>query len=275
MVNTVFQDYALFPHMNVVDNVAFGLRMDGLSRRDARSRASEALAGVDLDEYADHRVAALSGGQRQRVALARALVKRPKVLLLDEPFAALDLQLRRRMQLELRELQRKSGTTFVFVTHDQEEAAVLSDRVVVLRDGQVQQVGAPEEIYDNPGTRFVAEFIGESNVFDVQVADSGELDVAGIGKLPPPPGTTVGTVDGAALYALRPERVRILSAGTSGGFSATVREMIRVGETVKIVVTTGEGARLNVSQSASAERVTVGQQVTVSWDPADGRVLID
>jgi spermidine/putrescine transport system ATP-binding protein len=161
-VNTVFQDYALFPHMTVLQNVMFGLEMEGVNRVDARQRALEALSMVRLPQAADRKPRQLSGGQQQRVALARALVKRPQVLLLDEPLGALDLKLRKEMQIELAEMQTELGVTFIFVTHDQEEALTMADRIAVMNAGRVLQVGTPEEIYDTPNSRFVADFIGET-----------------------------------------------------------------------------------------------------------------
>jgi ABC-type Fe3+/spermidine/putrescine transport system ATPase subunit len=275
-VNTVFQDYALFPHMDVLDNVAFGLRMDGIGKREARDRARTALAGVDLEQHARHRPSALSGGQRQRVALARALVKRPKVLLLDEPFAALDLQLRRRMQLELRQLHRESKTTFVFVTHDQEEAAVLSDKIAVLRDGRVQQLSSAAEIYDQPRNRFVAEFIGESNVFDASSDGMSELAVTGLGRVPAPVTAQRLATQDQVTYAVRPERLSIgAEAGPGCSVRATVEEVMRVGESVKMVVRSEHGATLRVSRPAAGPTARHGDHVTVSWDPDDGRVLGD
>lgn len=275
-VNTVFQDYALFPHMDVLDNVAFGLRMDGLGKREARDRARTALAGVDLEQHARHRPAALSGGQRQRVALARALVKRPRVLLLDEPFAALDLQLRRRMQLELRQLHRESKTTFVFVTHDQEEAAVLSDKIAVLRDGRVQQLSSAAEIYDQPRNRFVAEFIGESNVFDARPDGTAGLAVTGLGTVPAPAAVQRFAAQDQVTYAVRPERLRIdAEAGAGCSVRATVEEVMRVGESVKMVLRSEHGAPLRISLPAAGPTAQHGDHLTVSWDPDDGRVLRD
>ena len=165
-VNTVFQDYALFPHMNVLDNVAYGLRVRGMKRAERRDRAMKALASVRLEQFADRKPAQLSGGQRQRVALARATVVQPKALLLDEPLGALDLKLREQMQVELKQIQRELGITFIFVTHDQEEALTLSDRIAVFNAGGIEQLGTPRELYEQPASRFVADFVGTSNLFD-------------------------------------------------------------------------------------------------------------
>ncbi len=165
-VNTVFQDYALFPHMSVRDNVAYGLMVTRVAKRERRTRADEALASVRLDGFGDRRPAQLSGGQRQRVALARALVNRPRVLLLDEPLGALDLKLREAMQVELKAIQRAVGITFVFVTHDQDEALTMSDRIAVFNEGRIEQVGTAREVYEHPATAFVASFVGTSNLLD-------------------------------------------------------------------------------------------------------------
>src|SRR6187431_2839448 len=171
-VNTVFQDYALFPHMSVLDNVAYGLRVRGVGRAERRERAMKALASVRLEQYAERKPAQLSGGQRQRVALARATVVQPKVLLLDEPLGALDLKLREQMQVELKEIQRSLGITFIFVTHDQEEALTLSDRIAVFSNGRIEQLGTPAEIYERPQSPFVADFVGTSNIFTSEESDS-------------------------------------------------------------------------------------------------------
>src|SRR6266516_3699822 len=185
-VNTVFQSYALFPHMSVRENVGFGLRMDHVKRAEASQRVGEALALVGLEELGDRTPAQLSGGQQQRVAVARALVKRPAVLLLDEPLGALDLKLRKRLQVELSLIHREVGTTFVYVTHDQEEAMTMADRVAVLNVGKIEQIGVPEEIYKLPRSRFVAVFIGESNFFNA-VVDGSANGTAVLGD-----GTKVG-----------------------------------------------------------------------------------
>src|SRR3954464_7530249 len=169
-VNTVFQDYAIFPHMSVLENVEYGLRVKKVGRAERRTRAEEALATVRLESYAARRPHQLSGGQRQRVALARALVNRPKVLLLDEPLGALDLQLRRQMQIELKAIQREVGITFVFVTHDQEEALTMSDRVAVFNEGRIEQLATPIELYERPSSAFVAGFVGTSNLFRDEAA---------------------------------------------------------------------------------------------------------
>jgi spermidine/putrescine transport system ATP-binding protein len=204
-VNTVFQHYALFPHMTVFENVAFGLRMKHLDDAEVKRRVERALALVRLENLGKRRPRELSGGQQQRVALARALVLEPKVLLLDEPLGALDLQLRRAMQVELKQLQRELGATFLYVTHDQEEALAMSDRIAVMRGGKIEQLGTPEEVYLRPATRFVAQFLGEANLLEGEGEPGGRLRwadhlLAVDRKLSPGPATV----------ALRPERVRVI-----------------------------------------------------------------
>src|SRR3954447_21890343 len=171
-INTVFQHYALFPHMSVRENVGYGLRMRGVARQERQQQVSDALAMVKLDQLGDRSPRQLSGGQQQRVALARALINRPRLLLLDEPLGALDLKLRKEMQLELKHLQTRLGITFIYVTHDQEEALTMSDRIVLMRQGRIEQVGTPRELYDRPASRYVADFIGETNLLPGIVAES-------------------------------------------------------------------------------------------------------
>ena len=221
-VNTVFQDYALFPHLNVLDNVAYGLMIAGVPKAERRRRAEEALAMMALPGYGARKPSELSGGQRQRVALARALVNRPRVLLLDEPLGALDLKLREQMQDELKTLQRKVGITFVFVTHDQGEALSMADRVAVFNDGRIQQVGTPEEVYARPRTRFVADFVGGSNVLSPGVAAlfGGRPSWASLRpealRLGPPEGARITGVVTAARYLGAATRLVVdLGAGAS------------------------------------------------------------
>ncbi|MBC8241570.1 MAG: ABC transporter ATP-binding protein, partial [Alphaproteobacteria bacterium] len=206
-VNLMFQSYALFPHMSVRHNIAYGLEMEGVRGAALRARVDEALETTQLAGFADRKPDQLSGGQKQRVALARALIKRPRVLLLDEPLGALDKKLRGRMQLELKRLQHEVGITFVVVTHDQEEALVMADRVALMHDGVIVQCGAPRDLYENPGSRFVADFIGVTNFFEGVITDGG-LSVPGLGLLrgAVPDGASVG---GAASLAVRPERLSV------------------------------------------------------------------
>lgn len=224
--NMVFQSYAVFPHLSVRQNVAYGLRVEHLSSGERDRRVEEALALVQLSGLAERRPNQLSGGQRQRVALARALIKRPKVLLLDEPLAALDKKLREEMQIELRQLQRSVGITFVFVTHDQEEALALSDRVAVLFDGKVAQIGGPREIYDRPASRTVGAFIGSMNFFPAGLRgrENGALvvDCAGLGTVAVPEGNRHGEGDPSTV-AIRPERLRLAAEPPPGALSVPVR----------------------------------------------------
>ena len=221
----VFQSYALFPHRTVAENVAFGLRMRKVAKPEADARVAAALAQVKLEGYEERRPAELSGGQQQRVALARAIVIRPPVLLCDEPLGALDRKLRQAMQVELKELQRALGVTLVFVTHDQEEALAMSDRIGVMNAGRLEQVGAPAEIYDRPRTRFVAEFIGEINL--IEGAVSGGRFVAADGRGLPAPSAG----DGPAALALRPEKLRIVAAG-AGVIDGVVSDASFLGDQV-------------------------------------------
>jgi len=215
-VNTVFQSYALFPHMTAAQNVAFGLEMKKVPKSEIATRVTEALALVQLPHMSDRKPKQLSGGQQQRVALARALVNRPKVLLLDEPLGALDLKLRKAMQLELKQIQSEVGITFIYVTHDQEEAITMSDRVAVMSDGIVQHVGTPRQIYERPANRYVADFIGETNFIEGTVADLGEYPSIMVGET-----TLLGTGDGRDLHqgqkvtlAVRPEKISLYPHGT-------------------------------------------------------------
>src|SRR6195952_464648 len=218
-VNTVFQDYALFPHMTVLQNVEYGLKVSGVRKAERRQRAAEALAMVPLGDQGPGRPTQLSGGQPQRVALARALVGRPRVLLLDEPLGALDLKLREQMQVELKAIQREVGITFVIVTHDQDEALTLCDRLAVFNDGRVEQIGAAREVYENPANRFVADFVGTSNVLDGAEAE------AVLGR--------------AGTYAVRPERILVLDAASAPpagmrSIEAVVDEVVYAGPTTRV-----------------------------------------
>ena len=218
-VNTVFQHYALFPHMTVEENVGYGLRIAKRPKQEIESRVAEALAKVKMSAFAKSKPSKISGGQQQRIALARALVNRPRLLLLDEPLSALDANLRRQMQVELKALQREVGITFIFVTHDQEEAMVMSDRVALLRSGELEQVASPREIYSRPATAYTAQFIGHTNLLKAEVrnrtATSGVLTWA------------TSSEDGPALFSLRPECLRIASSLPSGGQGTRFRARLR------------------------------------------------
>jgi putative spermidine/putrescine transport system ATP-binding protein len=243
-VNTVFQDYALFPHLNVRENVEYGLRVKRVGRAERRRRAEEALGVVQLAGYEQRRIGQLSGGQRQRVALARALVNNPRVLLLDEPLGALDLKLRQQLQIELKQLQQELGITFVYVTHDQEEALTMSDRIAVFNGGRIEQVGSPADVYEHPSTAFVAGFIGTSNVLDR---------------------------DGRS-FTVRPEKIRLLAADAGHGEPGTVRAAVYLGPITRYVVGLERGGELSVIQqnletSSRDVREMEGRSVRLEWRP--------
>jgi len=260
-VNMVFQNYALFPHLSVAGNIAFGLKI--ANAPDIEKRIAGALAKVNLSGYESRAVTTLSGGEQQRVALARAVVTGPRVLLLDEPLSALDLKLRKGLQAELRRFQRELAMTFIFVTHDQEEALAMSDRIAVMNQGRVEQVGAPEDIYERPATRFAAEFVGAGNFFE----GSGD-------------GKTFRTKDGLSFDAaatgevvimVRPEKMQIASGA---GIPCRVEEVLYQGASRSILLKAGDRRLLveDANDGASA-RVRVGETTAVSWRPQDGLVL--
>ncbi|MCK1389339.1 ABC transporter ATP-binding protein [Bradyrhizobium sp. 1] len=275
----VFQNYALFPHRTVAENVAFGLRMRGLDKATIAAKVKAALAMVELSGLEDRRPAQLSGGQQQRVALARAIVIAPRVLLCDEPLGALDKKLRQQMQFELKQLQKKLGLTLVFVTHDQEEALAMSDRIAVMNGGRVEQVGTPTEIYNQPTTRFVADFIGDTNIFRGERAGPN-LDVGKGLILALPPSEMQST--GVLSVALRPEKIRLSprtdAAVTAGSAARGVIESTNfLGGAVLYRVTLEGGHRVLVQQpNAGTSRLFVpGNGVTLDWTPADLVVLKD
>ena len=252
-VNTVFQDYALFPHMTVLENIGYGLRVRGVAKRERNERAQEALESVRLSAFGSRKPSQLSGGQRQRVALARATVVQPKVLLLDEPLGALDLKLREEMQVELKQIQRELGITFIFVTHDQEEALTLSDRIAVFNNGRIEQLGTPSEIYETPTSPFVASFVGTSNIFD----DASSQAILGR------PGYN----------SVRPEKITLKAAGTTAAsgaraVSGVVAEEIYLGTSTRVLVDIDNGPRLNVLEqnaSSRAEHDRRGEAVVAEW----------
>ena len=259
-VNTVFQDYALFPHMNVQQNVEYGLRVKKVSRQERRTRAVEALETVRLSGFGSRRPHQLSGGQRQRVALARALVNRPKVLLLDEPLGALDLKLRREMQIELKQMQRDLGITFVFVTHDQEEALTMSDRIAVFRDGAVEQVATPVALYEEPATSFVAGFVGTSNLLE------GEVARALVGD----PGPVSIRPEKITLHAGRLEHLDAGHGADRCVANGVVGEVVYLGASTHSVVDLDGGGRLTVLQQNRESSSTHalgrrGEPVTLTW----------
>ena len=236
-VNTVFQDYALFPHMTVADNVAYGLKVKGVDRKERRERVAEVLDRVRLGSYGNRKPIQLSGGQRQRVALARAIVNRPQVLLLDEPLGALDLKLRQEMQTFLKTLQRELGMTFLYVTHDQEEALTMSDHVAVFNDGHIVQVGTPTEIYEQPSTEFVAGFVGTSNILERN----------------------------GRRFSVRPERIQMNGSGEP----ATIADVVFVGAFTRYLVDTDAGERLTVVKQNDGSKVAPGTRIALSWRDED------
>ncbi|MGB3148188.1 MAG: ABC transporter ATP-binding protein [Paracoccaceae bacterium] len=273
-VNTVFQNYALFPHLSVARNVSFGLEMLGRPKTEIAARTAEMLALVKLDDFADRKVSQLSGGQQQRVALARALAPEPKVLLLDEPLSALDLKLRKEMQIELKRLQTETGITFVFVTHDQEEALTMSDKIAVMSGGRIQQIGGAHEIYNHPVNRFVSSFIGESNFLSATAKD-GQVTIAG--------GTPVEVLgaegkSGTVTIAVRPEQVRLVDAKTKGAITATVRNLVYFGTDTHCILEISDGSEVvaRLQSPASGDvGLTIGSTVAVQFAPGAARVLED
>ncbi len=247
-VNTVFQSYALFPHLDVARNVAFGLEMLGRPKAEVSARTAEMLALVRLEAFAGRKVSQLSGGQQQRVALARALAPKPQVLLLDEPLSALDLKLRKEMQSELKRLQTETGITFVFVTHDQEEALTMSDRIAVMSAGRIQQLGTPREIYTHPRNRFVADFIGETNFLTASVAVAPST-VAGGGRIALGAPAASGTVT----LAVRPEHIRLVAPDADGALPATVGRSVYFGTDSHVHLRLSDGAEIVVRLPAGAE----------------------
>jgi putative spermidine/putrescine transport system ATP-binding protein len=264
-VNTVFQDYALFPHMTVAQNVGYGLMVRKIRDADRATRVREALAMVRLERFGERKPGQLSGGQRQRVALARALVLRPKVLLLDEPLGALDLKLRQAMQIELKEIQQEVGLTFLYVTHDQEEALTMSDRLAVFNQGKVEQVGSPAEVYERPATAFVAGFIGVSNVLEGEAAKQITGD--------------------AHAFTIRPEKIAIVPLDAQVNrdqctATGRVREVVYLGAVTRYIVELIEGGELVVMQqnltTSSMEALQVrGKAVRLRWDRRNNRRVED
>jgi putative spermidine/putrescine transport system ATP-binding protein len=243
-VNTVFQDYALFPHMTVAENVGYGLRVKGVPRAERKRRVAEALELVRLPDVGERKPVQLSGGQRQRIALARSLVNRPRVLLLDEPLGALDLKLRQEMQIELKRIQQDVGLTFVYVTHDQEEALTMSDRLAVFSEGRIEQLGTPEEVYEHPSTEFVAGFVGISNVLE----------------------------RGSRRFTVRPEKIQMHFGDAGNGEGGIVRDVVYVGMFTRYIVELDSGGDLtvvkqNLETSSTDVLESRGQRVRLEWRP--------
>jgi len=274
-VNTVFQSYALFPHLDIFENVAFGLRRRG--RKDVKKQVGEMLELVELGDYGKRRPAQLSGGQQQRVALARALINRPQVLLLDEPLGALDLKLRRQMQIELKRIQTEVGITFVHVTHDQEEAMTMADTIAVMNNGLIEQMGAPAELYDSPATTFVSNFLGQSNLVKAEVVgrDGEDVVVDAHGSKLGAPRSRARRTDGTVWVGVRPEKV-YLSGGGNGNTDRSnrlsggqVSDVSFIGVSTQYLVRMPWGQELTVFEQNSGARdgFTVGDRVDLHWTP--------
>lgn len=287
-VNTVFQNYALFPHMNVFQNVAYGLKIRKVPKEEIQKRVMESLELVQLSEYAKRKPSELSGGQRQRVAIARAVINNPKVLLLDEPLGALDLQLRRQMQLELKRLQKKLGITFIYITHDQEEAINMSDRIVIMKDGQFIQVGTPDEVYNHPKTSFVAQFVGNANIVNGVVEALGDgvaavriytpnrkeksegnpedyaVNHTGVAYVPFEEDDSLQIGDTIAI-AVRSENI-LLGASKKNGLRAVVKEKSFAGGLLRLTLVLPNGKELVASRHGINYEIEEGESITIGWD---------
>ena len=275
-VNTVFQNYALFPHMTIFDNVAYGLKLKKVPKDEIKQRVTEMLELVQLGGYGNRKPDQLSGGQKQRVAIARALINRPKVLLLDEPLGALDLKLRKQMQFELKRLQKKMGITFVYVTHDQEEALSMSDRIAIMYGGNLEQIGTPKEIYQKPASKFVADFIGESNIFYGTIGDIEENGDASVilengAASAHAPECKKGEI---VFVSVRPEDMKLTDVRVPGfDIVGQVKEIVYVGNVNKVIVTLQEGFELKINLRPKEKLPEIGKSVFVSWDEEDAVVI--
>ena len=275
-VNTVFQNYALFPHMNVAENIGYGLKLKKIPRAEIKKRVNEMLELVQLEGYGKRKPSELSGGQKQRVAIARALVNNPRVLLLDEPLGALDLQLRRAMQIELKHLQKKLGLTFIYITHDQEEAINMSDRIAVMNHGQIEQIGTPDEIYNHPKTSYVASFVGNANILKgIAVETREDLVSVQIGNdtvsvLSPKDHPKNGD---SVTIAVRSENI-ILDEKENNGLKAEVLEKNFAGGQLRVTLALADGTRLIASRYGIDMAVEEGQQISWGFQPSDA-VLVD
>lgn len=270
-VNTVFQNYALFPHMTVAQNVAYGLNLKKIPKEEIKKRVKEMLKLVQLEGFENRKPGQMSGGQKQRVAIARALINRPQVLLLDEPLGALDLKLRKQMQVELKRLQRKLKITFVYVTHDQEEAMTMSDRIAIMHNGELEQIGTPTEIYETPKTKFVAGFIGESNIFDCTV-EKIEKDTI-LAKTENGSLTTEGEdfQVGDFMYAsIRPEDTKYSKTPVEGfRLTGIVKDVIYIGQTIKTLIQMPNGSEVKIVRLKNDEDIKEGDKVYIYWKPGD------
>ncbi len=284
-VNTVFQHYSLFPHMSVADNIKFGMQMKGSTASHIESRCKQMLELVQLGEFANRKPAQLSGGQQQRVALARALAPEPELLLLDEPLSALDLKLRQAMRLELKQIQQETGITFIFVTHDQEEALTMSDRIAVMSNGEVQQIGDAHTIYEQPRNRFVADFIGEINMLDCEVLSSSAstdtqytvaCDITGLAQLTANADQSV-TPGTQGSLCIRPERLQLLAADhPDAKLLGTVDQLVYLGTDTQTTVVLNNGIKLLVRSSNNATQHIVaqsGEKIGIGIDTMAARFL--
>ena len=280
-VNTVFQNYALFPHLTVADNVGFGLRYKDVSKQDAKRKISDALELVRLSGFERRRPSQLSGGQQQRVALARALILNPAVLLLDEPLGALDAKLRKALQIELKALQEEIGITFVYVTHDQEEALTMSDRLAVMSNGRVEQIGTPSDVYEEPTTAYVADFLGVSNLMDAEAEglDADTHAKVRLGEFELTAGQGDTDARGSVKIVIRPERVRLEESGATGEnrIPGMVERVIYVGSTMQVIVHLAPGQSLQawVQNTGEGLPYAQGHPVSVHLPPDALRVLMD
>ena len=274
-VNTVFQNYALFPHMTVAENIAYGLVAKKVPKTERKERVAEMLKLVQLEGFGNRKITQMSGGQKQRVAIARALVNRPKVLLLDEPLGALDLKLRKQMQLELKLLQKQLKITFVYVTHDQEEALTMSDRIAVINGGILEQIATPQDLYEHPKTKFVAGFIGESNIFDgiVQNGASGLQIGTESGHHPIGENAEISEGDYIAV-SVRPENMKFTTKPENGAsLKGVVKEKIYIGNLIKMIVQLRSGEEVKITRLQADELPEVGSMLYIYWDIDKGVVI--
>lgn len=274
-VNTVFQNYALFPHMTVAENIAYGLVAKKVPKTERKERVAEMLKLVQLEGFGNRKITQMSGGQKQRVAIARALVNRPKVLLLDEPLGALDLKLRKQMQLELKRLQKQLKITFVYVTHDQEEALTMSDRIAVINGGILEQIATPQDLYEHPKTKFVAGFIGESNIFDgiVQNGASGFQIGTESGHHPIGENAEISEGDYIAV-SVRPENMKFTTKPENGSsLRGIVKEKIYIGNLIKMIVQLRSGEEVKITRLQADELPEVGSMLYIYWDIDKGVVI--
>jgi len=274
-VNTVFQNYALFPHMSIYDNLAFGLSVKKVNKAEIKKRVTEILELVQLVGFENRKPDQLSGGQKQRVAIGRALINRPKVLLLDEPLGALDMKLRKQMQFELKRLQKKLGITFIYVTHDQEEALTMSDRIAIMYGGNLEQIGTPKEIYEKPASKFVADFIGESNIFYGVANRLGNdtltvaLENGNVTAIDPQ------VKDNEIIYVLvRPENIK-LSKNPVDGFTliGKVKEHVYIGNVNKTVIMLPTGMEVKMNTNPKVELLSLGSEMYIYWEKEDAVVI--